>query len=776
MSSNRRHANRSLANGPSSPTRATIPPAFPRDASPTPRGGSGGRKPTKNRLESNAGHHASAYASNPNSAGPARTHQQQQPQGEASALIGTASNGVKRGDSSVNVSAASRKAGGEKGDLDSGQRGSTAGKSSGGEDGGLSTSSTRGVSNSSSSGSTSGGGGGSSGCSKAGKMGDGGVREVRVEAMFFVHMCVFLAIQLLCLHRSALHDINYHVVLLVCLLLLRRIVACFIDFHPPVANKPSPPATFQSVNGSIPSSSFLSRFFLSSTRNESVLARTGSVSGAGSVANGVAASAARSVKEMASSGMKEWRVKGKDGKTGGEGRRGGDKDSAGADAAAAAAAATTTAREPFPLTGSGMMAGNGALKPGSHHPYSFGGSTIGAGGAGGAVDVAGSGGGFDSPEGGNELLLGEDSAGKGNSLLNSGLGEVGRGSGHGQWEQHVFPPIGAVTGTCSSLLLVGLYVAAVALLALKLSLTLPWQSQLLLFVPPICYAIISQTTSSLPPPLSSFPQPPSHAPSLNSLSHSHAAPPSSNPHSSPSLHDCTAPQQNPLAGAALHAAAAAAAPCQQASGVHPLRRWPKLLMRLVLVEACMGSYLVGVVPIQGTYVSLCLHPRIYPQGTYVDVQMHEDILVSRLSCCLLLGYAFVGAAMLLLMKEAVLRREQVEYVAAHLGCWHRVDVPNFTISRDVAEWNPHSVPYSEGAIVQRGGRLFVGLGRFNTAQPGSLSAALLFVTLPPSFPVLSALISPASQFSSCLSPHLHGQPGARVCSCCTTNRLSSPTG
>ncbi|CAI5479544.1 unnamed protein product [Closterium sp. Yama58-4] len=715
-------------------------------------------------------------------------------------------------------------------------------------------------------------------------------------------MCVFLAIQLLCLHRSALHDINYHVVLLVCLLLLRRIVACFIDFHPHAANKASAPAASWSATGSSASSSFLSRLFLSSRNSQSVLAPAVSLSGAGnathsaadSVGGNVAASEASSGKRAASGDTKEWRVKGKVGR---EYRPVGDKGSAGADVAAAAASATA-AREPFPLTGSGVVAGgagDGVIKASSQHN----------------TDSFGEGGGFDSQGGGKEQLLGDDSTVKGSSLLNPGLVEAGRSSGHGQWEHHVFPPMGVVTGTCSSLILVGLYVAAVALLALKLSLTLPWQSQLLLFVPPICYAIIvallnhqirslhrdappsapppslpslrptsllpasvtsdkstntaaappaaaaaaaaaattaplsvlpsstvtaslpshslqqplllrqSQPTSSHPP---SPPQPPSHPSGLNSHSHSQASPPSSIPLTSPSPHDCTVPQKNPLPGADSHAAGTT---IQQPISLHPdfpssnqpisvplasqqtseppgevatgrgerdgskagamnggstdststsssnastgivststssnstaslttssasssvsssrggsmrssssgigaassgsasasssasdftwftrkLRRWPKLLMRLVLVEACMGSYLVGVVPIKGTY-------------------MHEDILVSRLSCCLLLGYAFVGAAMLLLMKEAVLRREQVEYVAAHLGCWHRVDVPNFTISRDVAEWNPHSVPYSEGAIVQRGGRLFVGLGRFNTAQPGSLSAALLFL-------------------------------------------------
>ncbi|CAI5512714.1 unnamed protein product, partial [Closterium sp. Naga37s-1] len=1020
MSSNRRHAHRSLANGSSSPTRATIPPAFPRDASPSSRGGSGGRKPTKNRLESNAGHHASAYASNPNSAGPARQQQQQQ-QGEASALIGTVSTGVKRGDSSLTVSAASRKAGVEKGDSDSAQI-RTPGSSGG---------STRGVSSSnsssgSSSSSSSGGSSGSSGCSKGAEMGTGGVREVGVEAMFFVHMCVFLAFQLLCLHRSALHDINYHVALLVCLLLLRRIVACFIDFHPPAANKASPP---RSANSSSASSSFLSRLFLlSSRRNESVLAPAVSTSGAGNamssaaarVGDSVAATAARSAKEAASSGTKEWRVKGKAGP-------GGDKGSAGADGGAAAAA-TAAARDPFPLTGSGMVAGDGVIKAGNYnHTDNCGeraGSTIGAGRAGGGA-----------VRGGVVLLALKLSLSAPSLLLPHRLcssspccfpipsvccaSQVGlyvaawfcsRSSSpsppplccfliasvpplpaafpsplcsvHHRWgctwrrgsaRAQALPlrplfaasssplfllslllshPLcvlcvtgGAVRGgvvllalklslSAPSLLLphrlcssspccfpipslfcasqVGLYVAAVALLALKLSLTLPWQSQLLLFVPPICYAIIvallnhqirslhrdapssappsslpslrpatllpasvtsdkstsppaavppaagsaaacaaaaataplsvlqsstvaaslssqslqqplllpqSQPTSSLPPPVSSLPQPPSHLSSVNS--HPHSAPPSSIPHTSTSTHDCPVPQRNPLssithgAGTTLQqpinlhpdltnsnqpmsvhltsqqtkmptgeppgeaaggtggsdgskagamngsstitststsssdastgivststssnstttslttsssasrggsmrssgsgngagaGGSVSASPSDFTRFTRKLRRWPKLLMRLVLVEACMGSYLVGVVPIQGTY-------------------MHEDILVSRLSCCLLLGYAFVGAAMLLFMKEAVLRREQVEYVAAHLGCWHRVDVPNFTISRDVAEWNPHSVPYSEGAIVQRGGRLFVGLGRFNTAQPGSHSAALLF--------------------------------------------------
>ncbi|CAI5524841.1 unnamed protein product [Closterium sp. Naga37s-1] len=729
--------------------------------------------------------------------------------------------------------------------------------------------------------------------------------------MFFVHMCVFLAIQLLCLHRSALHDINYHVVLLVCLLLLRRIVACFIDFHPPAANKASAPASSRSANGSSASSSFLSRLFLlSSRRNGSAIPPPASLSGAGNatpsaadrVGDIVASSAVRSAKEAVTSGSKAWRVKGKAG-------RGGDEETACADG--------TAARESFSLTGSGMVAGDGVIKAGNHHSTgSFGesvGSTIGAGGAGGAVDVAGSGGGFDSPEAGKELLLGDDSTVKGNSLLNPGLADPSRGSGHGQWEQHVFPPMSVVTGTCSSLLLVGLYVAAVALLALKLSLTLPWQSQLLLFVPPICYAIIVALLNHQI----------SHSSSLNS--HSHSSPPSSVPHTSPSLHDCTVPQQNPLGGAAPHAASAA--PCQQPSGVHPVSPCSNQPMGFPLAsqqtknlsgeppgEVAAGGTggsdgsttaaalaqaadapgarggMLGELPggrrrhsrhllaasaracrMSASHAACCLlleysfvgvavlllkkeavlrcstqtsnaPPSPSPQPVF---QMHEDILVSRLSCCLLLGYAFVGAAILLLMKEAVLllMKEAVllliepnpqtllpclvptsdarghtsepplvlpaagvrvcgrgHAAADEGGCaaaaaggvcgsapgvlapvvaeWNPHSVPYsegaivqrgarglpltqvFVSSplptsaplplfssfrtfprhqgrggvespqcavQDVVEWNPHSVPYSEGAIVQRGGRLFVGLGRFNTAQPGSLSAALLFL-------------------------------------------------
>lgn len=122
----------------------------------------------------------------------------------------------------------------------------------------------------------------------------------------------------------------------------------------------------------------------------------------------------------------------------------------------------------------------------------------------------------------------------------------------------------------------------------------------------------------------------------------------------------------------------------------------------------MGSYLVGVMPINGTY-------------------LHEDFIYSRTSCCLLLGFAFLCASLLLLMKSVAFHREQLGFIASQLGCWHRVDVPNFTISRDVAEWSPRNVPYSEGAIVQRRGRLFVGLGRSNTAKPGSVSACLIFL-------------------------------------------------
>ena len=48
--------------------------------------------------------------------------------------------------------------------------------------------------------------------------------------------------------------------------------------------------------------------------------------------------------------------------------------------------------------------------------------------------------------------------------------------------------------------------------------------------------------------------------------------------------------------------------------------------------------------------------------------------------------------------------------------------------REVAEWSPALVPYGEGAIVQHKGHLFVGLGSFNTAQPGSMAATILFVS------------------------------------------------
>lgn len=65
-----------------------------------------------------------------------------------------------------------------------------------------------------------------------------------------------------------------------------------------------------------------------------------------------------------------------------------------------------------------------------------------------------------------------------------------------------------------------------------------------------------------------------------------------------------------------------------------------------------------------------------------------------------------------------------------LGCFSELFFRFFSyvVSREVAEWSPAQVPYGEGAIVQHRGHLFVGLGTFNTAQPGSAAATILFVS------------------------------------------------